>query len=46
MVSFCVSRYDCHVRTIIWRGSNNIRLPGKYEGFEKVEHVIFDMVFN
>ena len=44
-VSFCVLSYDCHVRTMIWRGFN-IRFPRKYEKFEKIEYVIFDMVFS
>ena len=45
MVSFSVLRYDCHVQTMIWGGSD-IRFPCKYEEFEKAEYVIFDMVFN
>ena len=45
MDSFCVMRHDCHVRTMIWCGSN-IRFSYKYEEFEKVEYGIFDMVFN
>ena len=45
IVSFCILRYDCDVRTMIWRGSN-IRFPSKYEEFAKVEYLIFDMVFN
>ena len=43
VVSFCVLRYDCHVRT---RCGCNIRFPCKYEEYEKVEYVIFDTVFN
>ena len=45
MVSFSVLRYDCHVRTMIWHGSN-ISFPCKCEESEKVEYVIFHMIFN
>ena len=44
-VSFCILRYDCYVRTIMWQSSNNCFLC-KYEELAKVGHVIFYAIFN